>query len=76
MNNILAMVNVIEKGAGVGVLPDYVIREESPLSRLELGADMPNVRLLARLPGRNEECRARMAFRDFLVANAPLWREV
>jgi DNA-binding transcriptional LysR family regulator len=75
INNILAMVNVIEKGAGVGVLPDYVITEDSPLSRLELGAAMPVFDCWLAYPEEMKNVARVMAFRDFLVANAPLWRE-
>ena len=59
INNILAMVNVIEKGAGVGVLPDYVITEEFAAFAARTRRGNADVRLLARLPGGNEKCRAR-----------------
>jgi DNA-binding transcriptional LysR family regulator len=58
------------------VLPDYVITEESPLSRLELGAEMPMFDCWLAYPEEMKNVARVMAFRDFLVANAPLWREV
>ena len=75
INNIVAMVNVIEKGAGVGVLPHYAIAEDSPLTRLELGVDMPAFDCWLAYPEEMKNVARVMAFRDFLVANAPLWRE-
>jgi DNA-binding transcriptional LysR family regulator len=73
INNILAMVQVIEKGGGVGVLPDYAIAENSPLSRLNLGVDMPVLECWLAYPEEMKNVARLQAFRDFLVANAPLW---
>ena len=73
INNILAMLQVIEKGGGVGVLPDYVIDENSPLSRLNLGVDMPVLECWLAYPEEMKNVARLQAFRDFLVANAPLW---
>jgi DNA-binding transcriptional LysR family regulator len=73
INSILAMVQVIEKGGGVGVLPDYVVEENSPLSRLNLGVDMPVFECWLAYPEEMKNVARLQAFRDFLVANAPLW---
>ena len=51
------------------------IAEESPLSRLELGAEMPAFDCWLAYPEEMKNVARVMAFRDFLVANAPLWRE-
>jgi DNA-binding transcriptional LysR family regulator len=75
INNLYGLRNVIEKGAGIGVLPDYVIADETHLSRLELGAEMPVFDCWLAYPEEMKNVARVMAFRDFLVANAPLWRE-
>jgi DNA-binding transcriptional LysR family regulator len=75
INNLYALRNVIEKGAGIGVLPDYAIAEDTPLSRLELGVEMPVFDCWLAYPEEMKNVARVMAFRDFLVANAPLWRE-
>jgi DNA-binding transcriptional LysR family regulator len=74
VNNIFAMLKTVEKGAGIGVLPDYVIDEDSPLSRLEFSVDMPSFDCWLTFPEEMKNVARVTAFRDFLVANAPLWR--
>ena len=74
INNIFAMLKVVEKGGGIGILPDYVIDEDSPLVQLDLGADMPVFECWLAYPEEMKNVARVMAFRDFLVANAPLWR--
>ncbi len=74
INNIFAMLRAIEKGAGIGILPEYVIDENSPLSRLDLGAEMPVFECWLAYPEEMKNVARVQAFRDFLVANAPLWR--
>jgi len=74
INNMFAMLKVIEKGGGIGVLPDYFIDENSPLVRLDFGADMPVFECWLAYPEEMKNVARVQAFRDFLVANAPLWR--
>jgi DNA-binding transcriptional LysR family regulator len=73
INNIFAMRQVIEKGGGVGVLPDYFVSETSSLSRLSLGAEMPVFECWLAYPEEMKNVARLQVFRDFLVANAPLW---
>jgi DNA-binding transcriptional LysR family regulator len=54
-------------------LPDYVIDENSPLTRLNLGAEMPVLECWLTYPEEMKNVARLQAFRDFLVANAPLW---
>jgi DNA-binding transcriptional LysR family regulator len=74
INNIFAMLKAIEKGAGIGVLPDYVIEEDSPLVRLDLAVDMPVFDCWLAFPEEMKNVARVQAFRDFLVSSAPLWR--
>ncbi|WP_294535148.1 LysR family transcriptional regulator [uncultured Rhodoblastus sp.] len=73
INNIFAMMQVIEKGGGVGVLPDYFVSATSALSRLNLNADMPVFECWLAYPEEMKNVARLQAFRDFIVANAPLW---
>lgn len=74
INNMFAMLKVIEKGGGIGVLPDYFIDQNSPLVRLEFGLEMPVFDCWLVYPEEMKNVARVQAFRDFLVANAPLWR--
>jgi DNA-binding transcriptional LysR family regulator len=74
INNIFAMMRAVEKGAGVGVLPDYFVDENSPLTRLDLGQEMPTFECWLAYPAEMKTLARVQALRDFLVANAPMWR--
>jgi DNA-binding transcriptional LysR family regulator len=74
INNIFGLVRAVEKGAGVAVLPDYVIDENSPLTRLDLGVDMPTFDCWLAYSEEMKTVARVQALRDFLVANAPMWR--
>jgi DNA-binding transcriptional LysR family regulator len=74
INNLFALMKAVEKGAGIGILPDYVIAEDSPLSLVELEGEMPMFECWLAYPEEMKNVARVMAFRDFLVANAPLWR--
>jgi DNA-binding transcriptional LysR family regulator len=74
INNLFALMRAVEKGAGVGVLPDYVVGENSPLIRIELNAEMPVFDCWLTYPEEMKSVARVQALRDFLVANAPTWR--
>ncbi len=74
INNLFALTRAVEKGAGVGVLPDYVIAENSPLTRIDLDLDMPLFDCWLAYPEEMKSVARVQALRDFLVANAPAWR--
>ena len=74
INNIFGLLKLVERGAGIGILPDYVIEEHSPLVRLDFGGDMPTFDCWLAYPEEMKNVARVQAFRDFLVANAPLWR--
>jgi DNA-binding transcriptional LysR family regulator len=74
INNLFALLKTVEKGAGIGVLPDYVIEENSPLVRLDLGVEMPVFDCWLAYPEEMKNVARVQAFRDFVVSSAPLWR--
>lgn len=74
INNLFAMMRAIEQGAGIGVLPDYVVDENSPLTRVDFGTEMPTFDCWLAYPEEMKTVARVQVFRDFLVANAPMWR--
>ena len=74
INNLFAMMRAIEQGAGIGVLPDYVVDENSPLTQVDFGTEMPTFDCWLAYPEEMKTVSRVQVFRDFLVANAPMWR--
>jgi len=70
INNLFAVRQAVERGAGVAILPDYVIDAASPLTRLDLHIDMPVFDCWLAYPSEMKNVARIQAFRDFLVANA------
>jgi len=70
INNLFAVRQAVERGAGVAILPDYVIDAASPLTRLDLHLDMPVFDCWLAYPSEMKNVARVQAFRDFLVANA------
>ena len=73
VNNVVAIKRAVEKGAGIAMLPDYIISVGSDLVAILPDADVPAFDTYFVYP---EELRdtARVAvFRDFLLANARRW---
>lgn len=74
INNLFAMMRALEKGAGLGVLPDYMVGENSPLIKLDFDEDMPQFDCWLAFPEEMKTVARVQALRDFLVASAPTWR--
>ena len=74
INNLFALARAVEKGAGVGVLPDYAVAEDSSLTRIDLDLDMPLFDCWLTYAEEMKSLARVQALRDFLVANAPAWR--
>jgi DNA-binding transcriptional LysR family regulator len=72
INNLFALRMAVERGAGIAVLPDYLIDAASPLVRLDLDVDMPVFDCWLVFPAEMKNVARVQAFRDFLVANASL----
>jgi DNA-binding transcriptional LysR family regulator len=72
INNLFALRLAVERGAGIAVLPDYLIDAASPLVRLDLDVDMPVFDCWLVFPAEMKNVARVQAFRDFLVANASL----
>ncbi|WMS43654.1 LysR family transcriptional regulator [Acuticoccus sp. MNP-M23] len=74
VNNMLAMRTAISSGAGVGVLPDFVVDEDKSLIRLDLVAEPPSYNLYFVYASELRNSARVQAFRDFVLAKAEAWR--
>lgn len=74
ISNMPAMKNAIAAGAGIGVLPDFIIEDDADLVRLDLGAEAPTYDLYFVYAEELRSSARVQAFRDFIVEKAEEWR--
>ncbi len=72
-NNIPALRRAVEAGAGISVLPDYLVEPDSTLVRILPEADMPELDCYLVYPEELKAVARIQVFRDFLVASAQRW---
>jgi DNA-binding transcriptional LysR family regulator len=72
-NNIPALRRAVEAGAGIAVLPDYLVGADSSLVRILPQADMPELDCYLVYPEELKNVARIQVFRDFLVRNAQRW---
>lgn len=73
VNNIYAIKKAVERGAGIAILPDYMIEEDSKLVRLLADADVPTFDTYFTYPAELKNSARVHVFRDFLLSNAQKW---
>ena len=73
VNNITALEVAVETGAGIGILPDYVVDGHSTLVQLMRDAEMPSLDSYLVYAEEMRTVARVQAFRDFLVAKAQRW---
>ncbi|MGL4728723.1 MAG: LysR family transcriptional regulator [Bosea sp. (in: a-proteobacteria)] len=73
VNNITALKAAAESGAGVAVLPDYLVETGSPLTRVLRDAEMPSLDSYLVYPEEMKSVARVQAFRDFLIQKAQRW---
>lgn len=73
VNNVVAIYNAIEKGAGLAMLPDYLIGANSDLVTLLTQYEIPNFETYFVYPEELRDSARVTVFRDFLIANARRW---
>ena len=73
INNIFAIKKAVEHGAGVAILPDYMIEPGSRLVRLLADADVPTFDTYFTYPAELRNSARVHAFRDFLLSKAQNW---
>lgn len=74
VNNMTAMRIAVQSGAGLAVLPDYLIEANSELVQLLPQTDMPELDCYLVYPEELKSVARVQVFRDFLVSNAQRWR--
>lgn len=74
VNNMTAMRIAAQGGAGLAVLPDYIIDPASTLVQLLPQTDMPELDCYLAYPEELKTVARVQVFRDFLVSNAQRWR--
>jgi DNA-binding transcriptional LysR family regulator len=73
VNNITALKAAAESGAGVAVLPDYLVEAGSPLTRVLRDSEMPSLDSYLVYPEEMKSVARVQAFRDFLIQKAQRW---
>ncbi len=73
VNNITALKRAVDSGAGLAVLPDYLIEPGSPLVRLLRDSDMPSLESYLVYPEEMKSVARVQVFRDFLIQKAQRW---
>ena len=70
----IAMRLAVQSGAGIAVLPDYMVEPNSGLVQLLPQTDMPELDCYFVYPEELKSVARVQVFRDFLVSNAQRWR--
>jgi DNA-binding transcriptional LysR family regulator len=73
INNIYAIKTAVERGAGIAILPDYMIEPNSPLVRLLPDAEVPTFDTFYVYPAELKNSARVNVFRDFLLAKGQSW---
>ncbi|MCA0399448.1 MAG: LysR family transcriptional regulator [Proteobacteria bacterium] len=73
VNSIAALLNAATSGAGIAVLPDYVVDQSSPLMQLLQSETMPHLDCYLVFPETLKQVARVQVFRDFLVSKAQRW---
>lgn len=74
INSILAIKRAVQRGAGIALLPDYSIAEDSELVPVLTETDVPSFDTYFAYPSELRHSARLAAFRDFLVDQAKGWR--
>lgn len=73
VNNMVALRKMTEGGAGICVLPDYIVDKDNDLVRLMQSAEVPSFDTYFCYPQSMRGSAKLMAFRDFMIAKSREW---
>ena len=73
VNNLRALRRVCEDGAGIAVLPDYIVEDKHALVQLFPAIEVPEFETYFVYPAEMKSVARLAAFRDFLVSKARSW---
>lgn len=74
INSLLAIKRAVQRGAGLAVLPDYSMGEDTPLVRVLEGVSMPSFDTYFAYSSELRNSARLNVFRDFLLQEAQHWR--
>ena len=74
ISNVVAIKRAVEGGAGIAMLPDYLIERETTLVQLISEAEVPTFDCYFAYPEELRNSARIRAFRDFIVSQAERWR--
>jgi DNA-binding transcriptional LysR family regulator len=73
VNNIAALRNAVEHGAGLAVLPDYLVDQGTQLVQVLRETEMPSLDSYLVFPEEMKSVARVQVFRDFLIQKAQRW---
>ncbi|CAH1664151.1 LysR family transcriptional regulator [Chelatococcus asaccharovorans] len=73
VNNITALKKATEKGAGIAVLPDYLVEPGLGLVQILTDVEMPSLDSYLVFPEEMKNVARVQVFRDFLISKAQRW---
>lgn len=73
INNVVAMKRAIERGIGIGMLPDYLMDTQTDLVPLIPEAEVPSFDCYFAYPEEMRNTARVKVFRDFLISKAERW---
>ena len=74
INSIYGLRRAVEAGLGIGVLPDYIVGDESSLIRVPLSEEGPAIDTYFVYPEEMRNSKRIAVFRDFVVSKARQWK--
>ena len=74
IDNLIALRKICEGGAGLAILPDYIVDHSHKLVQLLQSADVPSFDTYFCYPEAMRSSARLKAFRDFLISKARLWQ--
>lgn len=73
INSVVGIKRAVERGVGLGVLPDYLIESGSNLVQVGIDGDMPSLNAYLAYPEELRGVARVQVFRDFLISKAQRW---
>ena len=73
INSLLSVKKAVQRGAGIALLPDYMVDKDSGLQQILLDMEMPSFDTYFCYPETMKNAAKLNAFRDFLFAKARAW---
>ena len=73
INHLVSLRRALEQGAGLGILPDYLVEPGSKLVQITMEREMPNLDAYLVYPNEMRNLARVQVFRDFLISKAQRW---